>query len=161
MNAVFPDSSNITQKNGGFSDKEDLKKQTLEDCVSPTADTTELLLARGSTNALRDYEGNNLMKAFTNVFPFGTGWLDLDMEEQSGVEHLQCPMTLSNPCFHKAEFVLVTHNMFERKRLVSASHVRVDDAEKCLTGKMNNESMADAIDDHLGNESGNAPADTF
>ena len=101
VNAVFPDSSDITQNNGGFSNEEDPKK-TLEDVVSPTAHTTEVLLTRGSTNTLRDCEGNNLMKAFTNVFPFGTGWLDPDMEERSGTKCLQCLMTHSTPCFHKA-----------------------------------------------------------
>jgi len=49
----------------------------------------------------------------------------------------------------------------KKKRLVSASYVRVTDADKSLIGNINNEEISCAIERYLENEVGQSPADMF
>ena len=125
INAVFPSTLDVTPCNGGFRTIEEFKQHTLETVLSASAKTTETLISRTSTNKLQDYEGDNLMKAFVKQFPYGTGYLDGEGKHQSGTAYYQFLLTLSNPAMHTPEFVLIIYNMFERRRLVSASCIKV------------------------------------
>ena len=66
--AIFPDGS-PTIHNGGMETSEEFKVKTIEKIV--TGDHT--LIAKGSKNILRDYEGDNLLRAFPLLFPYGIG----------------------------------------------------------------------------------------
>ena len=161
INAVFPNSSEITPNNGGFKTIEEFKKHTLGTVLSPSTETSETLISRASRDKLRDYEGDNLMKAFVKQFPYGTGHLDGEGDHRGGTAYLQHLLLLSNPNLHTPAFVLIVHNMFEKSRLVSASCIRVADADKKLIGELDNESMAAAMEEDTHSMPEDSPAAMF
>jgi len=70
-------------------------------------------------------------------------------------------LTLSNPAMHTPEFVLIIYNMFERRRLVSASCIKVNNVDRELIGNLDNKTMADAIAQTPNEMTGDTPACMF
>ena len=82
------------------------------------------LISRSTDTLLRDYEGLNLLKAFPLQFPYGIGGVDLEGDERRGVKYYGYLRDLSNPHFHRAEFVTILHNMFERSKMLNDAFLR-------------------------------------
>ena len=92
--------------------------------ISPGA--IPFIVSRPSQDAVRDYQDNNLMRAFPLQFPFGIGLPEgLLREKVSMPATLRHLLYLSRPTFHEACFALVVHNMFERARALNGSIWRV------------------------------------
>ena len=121
VNAVFGSSSDVTWHDGGFKAIEEFKRHTLKTVSSPSAEARGTLTSRTPTSKLRGCEGDNLMKAFVERLPRGTGFLDGEGSHRSGTARLEFLLSLSDRAMHTPEFVLTICNTFERRRPVSAS----------------------------------------
>ena len=86
--------------------------------------------ARMTQNCLRDYEGDNLLRAFPLQFPYGLGRL-LANEASSNkkcvmnvqlnyISHLQ-RMLIQH--MHWGDFTLILRNMFERHKAISLAYL--------------------------------------
>jgi PIF1-like helicase/Helitron helicase-like domain at N-terminus len=128
IKVVFPDGS---VKMAGCSDGAEFDK-ALAEIRTKCADSVPFLTSRPSKKILKDYEDENLMRAFPMQFPYGYGYhIDFNFQaSQNGyLKHL---LSLSIPAFHEADIILVIHNMFERSRALSGSVWRVmGGKEKC------------------------------
>ena len=98
-------------------------------------------------NRLRDYEGDNLLRAFPLQFPYGLGRL-LANEASSNnkcamnvqlnyISHLQ---RMSIRHMHQGDFTLILHNMFERHKAISLAYLQ------CMHNVGN-----DTVGKHFGN----------
>jgi hypothetical protein len=128
IKVVFPDG---TVQTGGCTDGVDFDKAVAE-IRSRCGDSIPFLTSRPSDKILRDYEDENLMKAFPKQFPFGFGYhedFNIKASQNGFLKHL---LSLSIPAFHEADFVLVIHNMFERSRALNGALWQViGGKEKC------------------------------
>jgi Helitron helicase-like domain at N-terminus len=128
IRVVFPDG---TVQTGGCMDGPEFDKAVAE-IRSKCASTVPFLISRPSDKVLRDYEDENLMRAFPKQFPFGYGYhedFNIKASQNGFLKHL---LSLSIPSFHEADFVLVVHNMFERSRALSGAFWQViGGKEKC------------------------------
>lgn len=128
MKVVFPDS---TVKTGGCECGPEFD-QALAEIRAKCAGATPFLTSRPSQRILRDYEDDNLMRAFPLQFPYGYGHsqeLNHKVSETGFLRHL---LNLSIPSFHEAPFVLTAHNMWERSRALTGAVWRVmGGTERC------------------------------
>jgi hypothetical protein len=125
---VFPSTDDIDSTNGGNMTQEAFKCQVIENM---DRSNTVSVHARTTQNRLRDYEGDNLLRAFPLQFPYGLGRL-LANEASSNnkhamnvqlnyISHLQ---QMSIRHMHRGDFTLVLHNMFERHKAISLAYLR-------------------------------------
>ena len=86
-----------------------------------------VLRAISSSTVLCDYVDTNLMKSFPLQFPYECGNLNLDIdgETRTGTTYLQYLLSLSHPNFHTPEFAVILHNMWEQRRMVTSSFLKV------------------------------------
>jgi PIF1-like helicase/Helitron helicase-like domain at N-terminus len=128
IKVVFPDG---TVQTGGCSDGVQFDKAVAE-IRSKCANSIPFLTSRPSQKILRDYEDENLMRAFPKQFPYGFGYhedFNIKSSQNGYLKHL---ISLSIPAFHEADFVLVVHNMFERSRALNGALWQVmGGKEKC------------------------------
>ena len=143
MMAVFPDPDEPTPNNGGHETNQDMKEESLEHLV----EGNHTLIARSSKTILKDYEGNNLCLAFPLQFPYGLG-------EHSGTsfQFYQYLVDLSSPNFHRAEFVTIINNMYQRSKMVHAACLRTSKDVKMSIGDMQPEDLDGYIDNYLNNK---------
>jgi PIF1-like helicase/Helitron helicase-like domain at N-terminus len=129
---LFPDSSEPSKVNGGERSQESLRNITL-DRLGESCNREPHLIAKSSGRRVRDYLNGKLQEAFPLQFPYGYGERNPDENGSSGKTKSKVPnpdsyykwlMKLSLPNMHRADFVLVVHNMFERNRAVSTSWMR-------------------------------------
>ena len=122
LTVVFPDG---TVNTGGAQDGKSFE-EALADMRAKCPDVPPYLESRPSRELLRDYEDDNLMKAFPLQFPYGTGLPRQLVRDNTclsaTLSHL---LYLSIPSFQEACFSLVIHNMFERARALKGSIWRV------------------------------------
>jgi hypothetical protein len=161
ITAVFPDCNEPLEINGGCNTANEFKQTTLDKMITEDSEKTTTIPARCSSTVLKDYTDTNSLKAFPLQFPYGIGNLDWEGEQRSGQLYLQYLLTLSSPNFHIAEFVVVIHNMYERKRMVDRSYMSVSDEQKQTIGELEEDDMHAAIQRYLGGKSGTNPADMF
>ena len=161
INAIFPNSTDILPINGGYKTTEEFKRITLDKMMMEKSQREEVLLARSSSTILRDYVDNNLMKTFPLQFPYGCGNLNLDGENRTGTSYLQYLLSLSHPNFHTPEFAVILHNIWERRRMVTSSFLKVTDNQKSSIGQVGNDDIHNAIERFLSNRKGSEPADLF
>ena len=153
MTAVFPDNDQPTEDTGGFDTHEQFKDFTLENL----SNIRHNLICRSSNTILKDYEDQNLLRAFPLLFPYGIG-----ERQDSHVSFYQYLNSLSSPNWHKAEFVTIMHNMYERSKMVSAAITYTSKENKMSIGELNEEELDTYIDDYLNKrESNNGPASMF
>ena len=117
MKVVFPDG---TIRTGGLSDGAEFDKAVAE-IRSKCKEAVPFLTSRPSANLVKDYENENLMRAFPLQFPYGYGFHDDFNVKASQNGYLKHLVSLSIPAFHEACFVLVVHNMFERSRALNGA----------------------------------------
>ena len=121
IKVVFPDS---TVKTGGTETGAEFDL-ALAEIRAKCAGVTPYLNSRPSRQLLRDYEDNNLMRAFPLQFPYGhgpSGEVTTKISETGLLGHL---LRLSIPCFHEAPFILAAHNMWERSKALTGAVWRV------------------------------------
>ena len=122
VTVVFPDGS----VNTGGSERGRTFEEVIAELQSISPGTIPYLCSRPAKEAIRDYEDDNLMRAFPLQFPYGIGLSEgLLREKVSLPATLRHLLYLSIPAFHEACFVLVIHNMFERGRALNGSIWRV------------------------------------
>jgi hypothetical protein len=128
----FPDCNEPSKINGGERSQESLRNLTL-DRLGESCRREPHLVAKSSGRRVRDYINGKLQEAFPLQFPYGYGERDPDQHGANGKTKSKIPnadayykwlMKLSLPNMHRADFVLVVHNMFERNRAVSTSWMR-------------------------------------
>ena len=122
LTAVFVDPHPPTANNGGHPTNNAMKCNELENLID---DEHSFLQSKPTKNILRDYEDDNLLRAFPLQFPFGVGSYDKGVA--SFYEYLN---DLSSPHFHIAEFVTIIHNMWERDRLFRKACIFTSKNEK-------------------------------
>ena len=139
----------------------EFKKSTLDKMNTSDSDKTETVIARCSNTVLRDYIDTNLLKAFPIQFCYGVGNLDNEGNHRCGTSYLQYLITLSSPVFHEPEFVIIIHNMYERKRMVTQAFLKVSEAEKSTLSQLIDSEIEEAIIRFLEGKLGNEPSDMF
>jgi hypothetical protein len=89
-------------------------------------------MSRPTQHRLIDYQGDALLRAFPLQFPYGVGLpperltnrKDRKQCAVSKLSYLQHLQHLSIASFHRSDFILVLHNMYERQRAVSIAYLR-------------------------------------
>ena len=104
ISAVFPDSDVPREHNGGCENGSEFAKATMDRLLSNAGNTEATVIARPTQTLLRDYHGDNLMKAFPLQFPYGVGWKDTNDEERGGLGYLKYLTSLSRTDFHTPAF---------------------------------------------------------
>ena len=151
VTAVFPDVDPPTQDNGGFETHEEFKLNTIENL----AGVNHTLIAKSSNTILRDYQGKNLLEAFPLLFPYGIGEHDGNQRE-----FYQYFGSLSDPNWHKGQFVTIIHNIYERQRMLSAAITYTSHEDKMAIGNLKEDELDIYIDKYLDeNESSDCPSD--
>jgi hypothetical protein len=126
---VFPGTDNFSPTNGGCMTQKDF----LAEVVGAMDTTTETsIISRPTQNRLIDYKGDALLRAFPLQFPYGVGLpperannkRDKKRAAVSKLCYLQHLQHQSVRFFHRSEFILVLHNMYEKQRAVSVSFLR-------------------------------------
>jgi PIF1-like helicase/Ulp1 protease family, C-terminal catalytic domain/Helitron helicase-like domain at N-terminus len=143
IQVVFPD---CTIHTGGCTDRNEFDK-TIAEIRSKCGDTIPFLTSRPSSKILRDYKDMNLMRAFPKQFPYGYGFHDDFNIRCSFNGYLKHLLSLSQPAFHEADFVLVIHNMFEKSRALSSAFWQVQG--KQVDFNFTPENLNTAIAHHL------------
>ena len=157
VSAVFPDPNEPTYNDGGCSSSKDLKKET----ISKLMKGQNLLISRPSKTILRDYEGQNLIKAFPLQFPYGVGGVDLDGEERKGITYYRYLRGMSNSDFHRAEFVTIIENMSERSNLINGAYCRMKNTELDDIYGITGVELQDGLKGYLNNERSSGPLNLF
>jgi hypothetical protein len=157
VTSIFPDPDLPTQQNGGCETAADLKHSTVENLFNGNS----TLIGRPTCTLLKDYEGANFLFAFPLQFPFGTGSTDIDGVENKGVGYYKYLVQLSSPNFHRAEFVTIIHNLFEREKMVSGAYLRLTEEQKYKIGMLEGRELDEAIANFLSSKKGTGPADMF
>ena len=85
INAVFPDSDEPKTGNGGFATQQEFRNASVENLVTPESDKQATLISRPTPHLLRDYEGDNLIRAFPLQFPYGIGGRNSEGELRQGL----------------------------------------------------------------------------
>ena len=142
-NVVFPETDRVSSTNGGCMTQVQFQKEVV-DAMDTTTETT--VISRPTTNRLIDYQGDALLRAFPLQFPYGVGLPpDTNSNRNDGkqiamskLEYLHHLQHLSIRHFHRGDFILVLHNMYERQRAVSVSFLR-------CKNNFRNDSLADHI----------------
>ena len=161
MNSVFSDNVEPLSINGGYKTVEEFTKSTLGKLMTAASQRQTTLIAKSSPNRLKDYLGENLLKAFPLQFPYGIGSKDSKMEERCGTTYLQYLLNLSRPDFQKPDFVVVIHNIWERKNMIKSSYIKVSNLQKNSIGDITNEEIDGAVHRYLSGQPGNATSDMF
>ena len=122
ITVVFPDGTVTT---GGLQDGKQFE-EAIAEMRTNAPGVTPYVTSRPSQEALRDYEDDNLMKAFPLQFPFGYGLPQAFVRDKTSLTSTLAHMLyLSRPSFHESCFVLVVHNMYERGRALNGAIWRV------------------------------------
>ena len=157
VSAVFPDPNEPTNNDGGCNSSKDLKKETINKLMKGQ----NLLISRPSKTILRDYEGQNLIKAFPLQFPYGVGGVDLDGEERKGITYYRYLRGMSNSDFHRAEFVTIIENMSERSNLINGAYCRMKNTELDDIYGITGVELKDGLNRYLNNEQRSGPLNLF
>lgn len=157
VTSIFPDPDSPTQQNGGCKTASDLKHSTVDNLFNGSS----TLIGRPTCTLLKDYEGANFLFAFPLQFPYGVGSTDIDGDENKGVGYYKYLVQLSSPNFHRAEFVTIIHNLFERKKMINGAYLRLTEEQKYKIGMLEGRELDEAIANYLSSKKGTGPADMF
>ncbi|KAG7353499.1 helitron helicase-like protein [Nitzschia inconspicua] len=159
--AVFHDSNIPCRSNGGCGNSRELKQLTVECLLSRNNCKDATLISKPTTNVLRDYQGDNLLLAYPIQFPYGIGSRDAAGLERVGTEYLKYLCSLSHPNFHQSNWVCVLYNMFERRRMITASYLKTSEEERQMFCDISSEDIGAALVRYKEKEFGNGAADIF
>ncbi|KAG7352599.1 helitron helicase-like protein [Nitzschia inconspicua] len=159
--AVFHDSNIPCCSNGGCGNSRELKELTIECLLSRNSCKEATLISKPTRNVLRDYQGDNLLLAYPIQFPYGIGSRDAAGLERVGTEYLKYLCSLSHPNFHQSNWVCVLYNMFERRRMITASYLKTSEEERQLFCNISSEDIAAALVRYKDKKFGNGAADIF
>lgn len=160
----FPDSDEPEVHNAGLDNQRDLMENVLEDLQDTDCTTRATLIARPTKKLLSDYEGESLMMAFPLQFPFGVGTTDKEGNMRNTIDVYRHLLSLSSPHNHRADFVLVIHNMYERKRMVTNAFLKTCTGNDNLAqefGSIQEDEISSAADRWTNGASGSGMADLF
>ena len=104
---TFPDTNCV-----GDYTSEEFRKTVIND-ASSTEDYR--FIARPTKNRVKEWTGDNLCKAFPLQFPYGIGKNKITSQIKGYHKYL---LSVSEPNFHKADFALVIHGIYEKCKLV-------------------------------------------
>lgn len=157
LTVIFPDG---TINSGGQNNMEEMEKAIAE-LRARTPNVAPYLSSRPTNKILRDFEDDNLMKAFPLQFPYGTGLpSDVLADRSFHSATLRHILYLSNPAFHESCFVLVIHNMWEKGRALNGAVWRVMGTKE--TCNVTEEELNAAIARHKAKlPAGKGPGDQF
>ena len=157
VTSVFPDPNLPTRFDGGCERASDFKFKSIQNLYLGKS----TLISRSTDTLLRDYEGLNLLKAFPLQFPYGIGGVDLEGDERRGIKYYGYLRDLSNPHFHRAEFVTILHNMFERSKMLNGAFFRLTDQQQFDFAQIKGDELDNAIGNYLEKQKGSGPATLF
>jgi hypothetical protein len=127
---LFPDGSLPNNSNGGYKNQ----KEFLHEAIRRAAEMEVTVTSKPRSNILIDYKGLHLIAAFPLQFPFGFAGLPDEFNDErrrkKKVEYLSCLKHYSNlsiPAMHHAQFILVLHNICERKYAIETAFFRCRD----------------------------------
>ena len=109
--SVFPNPNKPEAIGDGFSTSQEFK----EYCVDKFANGDQTLIARQSNTILKDYEGDNLIKSFPLLFPYGIGSTTMEGEERGGEKYYRYLSMLSSHHFQESAVCAVLYNIKQKK----------------------------------------------
>jgi hypothetical protein len=123
---VFPGTDSSSPTNGGCMNQQAFLMETI-DAMDTTTKTS--IISRPTQHWLIDYKGDALLHAFPFQFLYGVGLplerpynrKDHKHDAVSKLSYLQHLQHLSIRFFHRSDFILVLHNMYEKQRAVSVA----------------------------------------
>ena len=121
VTVLFPDTKEPNSVNAGLANINEPQKTMLE-LYKKSSMTDYELHSRPSSVMLRDYVGDNLLKAFPLQFPYGHGgFSSLTNKKMAFPTYCDHVHRLSLPQMHKPDFILILHNMFERDKILKSA----------------------------------------
>ena len=103
------------------------------------------LISRPTKNIVRDYEGDNLLKAFPLQFPYGYGNDDLREDDKMGkVPYYKYLIDLSNPYFQTADFGCIMYNVYSRYKMVNKAYAYTSEENASNFAFITSEEIEDA-----------------
>ena len=137
---VFVDQNEPTDYNGGYDTSQQFTTGTFENIL----EESNTLQARSSSKLLRYYEDQNLYKSYPDLFPYGIGPKTTD-----DAKFYKYLLSLSNLLFHRGEFTVVIHNMYERKRMFKSAVLYTKKDLKIKFGELKEDDFSADIEKHL------------
>ena len=115
LSVVFPDG---TVHTGGCKDGAEFDLMVAEIKAKAPPGAQPIVTSRPSSRIVKDYAGDNLLRAFPLQFPcgYGHGSNACRKDPKKCHRHL---LSMSIPAFHESCFVLCIHNMHEKVRALS------------------------------------------
>jgi hypothetical protein len=119
---VFPGTEQINSTNGGHISQEAFRREVID---SLDTSNTVTVVSRPTQNRIKEYDLDSLIRAFPLQFPYGYGGAPRTKttsittrrdEAKIGLEYLLHLQRLGNRHMHRGDFILVLHNMYEKKR---------------------------------------------
>ena len=161
INAVFPDINEPNEMNGGFQRRSQFFDATLDQYTSQGAWADATMVARPTPTLLRDYEGDNFVKAFPLHFPYGIGGYDEDGERRTGTLFYKHMSTLSHPNFHRPQFCCILYNMWARSKMVSKAYFNTPEYETDQFCDLSEEAVKEAVERKQNGVTGSGVGDMF
>ena len=161
INAVFPDVNEPNEMNGGFQKRSEFFDSTLEQYTTRGSAVDATMIVRPTPTLLRDYEGDNFIKAFPLHFPYGIGGYDENGERRSGVLFYKHLSTLSNTHFHRPQFCCILYNMWARSKMVSKAYFSTPEYETDQYCNLTETSVKEAVERKQNGVTGSSVGDLF
>lgn len=122
ITVVFADQLSASTHSAGFDMAGELKSNQVDDLIN----CESTLISRSSTSILKDYEGENLLKAFVLQFHFGIGSQTRAGDKQGGKNYYKClSLSSRSSChFHRPGFCVLMYNMTQRKTMITQAYLR-------------------------------------
>ena len=93
-----------------------------------------------------------MLRAFPLQFPHGVGGIDIHGNERRGITYYRYLRQLSNPDFHRAEFVTILHNMYERSKLINGAYCKLSDMQLYDVSRITGEELRDGLHNYINKE---------
>ena len=119
LSVVFPDG---TIRTGGCKDGAEFDLMVAEVKAQAPPGSQPILTSRPSSRVIKDYAGDNMLRAFPLQFPYGFGE-GSDKAKRDPKQLYRHLLSLSTPAFHESCFVLTVHNMYEKQRALQGKHL--------------------------------------
>ena len=121
LSVVFPDG---TVHTGGCKNGAEFDLMVAEIKARAPPGAQPIITSRPSSRVVKDYAGDNLLRAFPLQFPYGLGGGSREARKDPKRYYRQL-LSMSIPAFHESCFVLCVHNMYEKNRALSGKHLNI------------------------------------
>lgn len=155
MSVFFPDVTLPCSENGGYDSQQRFNEAFVNKDLSLFRSEVH---CRPTERRLKDYEGENLVDAFPLQFPYGYSNLPKkDSIKKKGQKNgykmqtcIKLYLSLAIANMHRAEFILVCHNIIVRDNAMTTAYLRCKDqvggnSAAVQYSKLSQEDMAHAI----------------